>query len=140
MTAEINFRDDILEVTVPEVWPRSEALRVQAEAARLLETLGCRRILVDCRRLRATRLKTADTFELTAAHATAFPPGTRHAVVVAAADRNATVVEFAEVVAGNRGIVMRTFDDLEPARRWLRDPRDPERRPGASGEEAGGVE
>lgn len=119
MPAEIKVRGDVVEITVAETWAREEAMRTQAEAARLLEELGLRRILVDCRCFPADAMKTLDTFELTSSHAARFPLGTRHAVVHRPDDQDATVVSFAQTVGANRGVNLQVFDDIERARAWL---------------------
>jgi hypothetical protein len=119
MRAEITIRGEIVEITAPETWPLEDAVQTQAEVARLLEERGLSRILVDCRRYKTTQMNILDTYQLTSSHREVFPPGTRHATVVAPEDKTAAPVLFADDVAVNRGIDFRTFDDLESARAWL---------------------
>lgn len=98
-------------------WGLAEALAAQSETGELVRDEELVGVLVDLREAEVVG-PMLGFFEVTAGHATTFPPGTRHAVVV-----NESISEqewdFADTVATNRCVFMRRFDDPETALAWL---------------------
>ena len=90
----------------------------RAEAVSLLKTNKCNRLLVDATD-EAPRREVTDDYHFTSEHASHFPLGTRHAVLVQASEQD--YMQFVENVARNRGVDMNLFVDRDHALNWLLD-------------------
>ena len=90
----------------------------RAEAVSLLQANSCKRLLVDATQ-EAPRRDVTDDFHFTSEHASQFPLGTRHAVLVQVSEQE--YMKFVENVARNRGVDMYLFIDRDHAMDWLLD-------------------
>ncbi len=85
-------------------------------AVALLDKHRCRRLLVDATR-EQRKQPVLDDYSFTSQLGEQFPPGTVHAVVVRANEKE--YMRFVENVAVNRGVDMQLFLDRDQALKWL---------------------
>jgi len=107
-------------------WSIAVAEEARADAVDKLRGTSVTDILVDLRRA-VLKASFIDIFEFTVGHAKAFPPGTRHAVILDPGSPSSADAKAAEDAAYNRGIRMRVFADEACARAWLDAPRGDDR-------------
>ena len=91
-------------------------VQCRTEAVSLLQANDCKRLLVDATH-EAPRRDVTDDYHFTSEHASLFPPGTRHAVLVQLSEHE--YMKFVENVARNRGVDMNLFIDRAQALTWL---------------------
>lgn len=118
----VQIEDGVVVIRPADMWTPAQARAQQAEAARILGANGIRSVLVDMRGIHHG-FSTLDIHEFNTRHREAFPPGTRHAVVVSGATIPPADARFAENVAVNRGVSLKVFTDIDEALRWLHRPR-----------------
>ena len=107
---------DFVTITLSGEVSTDDLVACRSEAITLLLANECTRLLVDAT-TEAPRRDILDDYQFTSEHASQFPRGTRHAVLVQAGERD--YMEFVENVARNRGVEMRLFIDRDQALEWL---------------------
>ncbi len=117
----IDETNAILEVRVHGTLSFEELCASRSEAARILQERHLQRLLVDLRDLRPSgRIGTQQCFEFGASYREAgIPTSTRIAHVLQRDPAKMDNVEIITTVAFNRGVIVREFDDVDAARRWL---------------------
>jgi hypothetical protein len=120
MTHRIVLEGEVLIIEVEGVWDLPAATAAQAEAGALARERGLTRVLVDLVRA-IPEVDAIGVIEFTPTHMKAFPPGTRHALVVPGPFSDDPELRFTETVAENRCLFMRSFPDRAGAFVWLRE-------------------
>jgi hypothetical protein len=108
----------ILEIVHTGKMTVREAHASRDEAGPMMKARGLRRVLTDVSRTNHDD-STMDLFKFNSTHYDVFPRGTRIAVVIPPESEHRESAQFAETVASNRGISMKTFLTYEDAKNWL---------------------
>jgi hypothetical protein len=87
------------------------------EVRRACTDRGCRRVLIE-ERLEGPRLDTTGVFYV-ATHASARADGFFEAIAYVDVNAEGHLMEFAEIVASNRGLPVRVFSSVGAAEKWL---------------------
>jgi hypothetical protein len=111
----------ILQVCVHGTLSFEEQCAARSEAARILQERHLQRLMVDLRDLQSgNRVSTQESVGLGASDLEAgIPTSTRIAHVLQRNPARLDSVKFIRTVAFIRGVVVREFDDVDAARRWL---------------------
>jgi len=125
MGYEISIDDPhgIAEIRLAREMSHGEHLQARDELFEICRARRLRKILVDARDLAGKPPSTFELFDFGASWAR-LGRETPALLVVGVLPRDAAARnwwQFGETVASNRGLVTRTFDDVEQARAWLRD-------------------
>jgi hypothetical protein len=110
---------EYLHVIVTGVNNRENVERYLEEIVHECTIRGCRRVLIE-EQLEGPRLGTIDVFEA-ASEGSRHTPGNIEAFAYVDVNAEGNLMNFAETVAVNRGVLVRVFASVRDAKKWLLD-------------------
>jgi hypothetical protein len=119
MSTDFRIEGDVLIIKIKGKWSDEQLGQSHSMINNFLKQHGIKNIILDAKDAKLDA-STIEIFKATSEHADIFPPGTKHAIILSSGSANFDDILFGQNVAVNRGLKMKTFNDIDSAINWFK--------------------